>query len=94
MIMTNLTNALTEKGNLKTGVQKAIKAQASAYLEKLGFAKQPNGKYAKIVATADGKTITVNLDMSVGLDTNFDAKPKVSQGKATQAEPVQVEELF
>ena len=31
--MTNLTNALTEKGNLKTGVQKARKAQASAYRE-------------------------------------------------------------
>lgn len=91
--MTNLTNALTEKGNLKAGYQKAIKAQASDYLESLGFTKQPNGKYAKQVAEADGHVVTINLEMAVGLDTNFAAKEKTST-KSVQTEPVAIADLF
>lgn len=91
--MNQLSNVLTEKGFLKTDVARAIKAQAIAALNELGFEVKDNGKLAKAVATADGHTITVNLGVSVGVDTDFAKKVKAPKEKA-DAEPVEIPALF
>jgi hypothetical protein len=89
-----LVNALTDKGNLKSAVQKAVKNQASAHLQELGFALMPNGKFAMPIATASGKVITVNLEMSVGLDTNFEKKAVAKTTSHEPVEPAKVPALF
>ena len=75
-MMTNLENVLTEKGNLKPAVAKAIKEQAREALATLGFQTMENGRLAKVLATADGKTITANVDLTIGCDTDFAKKAK------------------
>lgn len=67
-------SVLTEKGNLKPAVAKEIKAQAITKLEEYGFEVMPNGRLAMKVATVDGKFVTINLDVAVGFNTNFDVK--------------------
>lgn len=91
--MKDLTNVLTEKGNLKTEVSKAIKAQAIDALKEIGFDVMENGRLAKTVANAEGHAITVNLDVAVGLDTDFAKKVKAPKAKA-DAEPVEIPSLF
>ena len=91
--MTQLTNALTEKGVLKTAVAANIKAQGRAKLEELGFVTMPNCRMALEVAEADGKVITLNIDLTVGCDTNFDKKVKAAKAPKEVA-PVEVPELF
>lgn len=92
--MKNLSNVLTEKGNLKAQVARDLRAQCGAHLESLGFVRMPNGKYAMVVADADGKTVTMNLELSVGLDTDFSAKEKSSKAKVVKVEQVEVPSLF
>lgn len=90
--MKNLTNALTEKGVLKTAVAAAIKAQGREKLAELGFVTMPNGRMALEVAEADGKLITLNVDLTVGLDTDFSKKTK--SAKVKDIAPVEVPNLF
>lgn len=89
-MMTNLENVLTEKGNLKPAVAKAIKEQAREALATLGFKTMENGRLAKVLATADGKTITANVDLTIGCDTDFAKKAKTS--KATES--VEIDKLM
>jgi len=91
--MKELQNVLTDNGNLKAEVAKAIKAQAVSYLTDLGFDIKPNGRLAKVVATADGKDVTVNLDVAIGYDTDFSKKEKAPKAVST-SEPINVPELF
>ena len=87
-----LNDALTEKGGLKTAVAAQIKAQGRKVFEDLGFKLMPNGRMAKEVATAEGKLVTLNVDLTVGLDTNFEKK--VKGAKTVEATPVEVPDLF
>ena len=89
-MMTNLENVLTEKGNLKPAVAKAIKEQAREALATLGFKTMENGRLAKVLATADGKMITANIDLTIGCDTDFAKKAKAP--KATQT--VEIDNLM
>lgn len=91
--MKSISNALTEKGNLKSAVQKAIKEQSAQYLEQCGFTRMPNGKFAMVLADAAGKVVTMNLEMSVGLDTNFAAK-EVKVAPVKLSDPIEVPVLF
>ena len=65
---------LTEKGNLKTSTQKAIREQAIKSFTDTGYELMPNGKLSKVVATIGDNEIRVNVELSVGLNTTF-AKP-------------------
>lgn len=91
--MKQLTNVLTQKGLLKTEVSRQIKAQGIEKLKKLGFEVMPNGRLALVVAEADGKTITLNVDVAVGVDTNFEKKEKAPKA-VKEAEPVTLPDLF
>lgn len=91
--MKQLSNVLTPKGLLKTKVSHEIKEQAIAKLIDMGFEVMPNGRLAMQVAEADGKVVTINLDVAVGLDTNFEKKTKAPKA-AKEAEPVILPDLF
>ena len=88
--MTELKNVLTEKGMLKAAVAAAIKEQGREKLASLGFKTMPNGRMALEVASTEGHVITVNLDVTVGVDTNFEKRAKSNKGAA----PVEVPNQF
>ena len=91
--MKQLTNVLTQKGLLKTEVSRQIKAQGIEKLKELGFEVMPNGRLALAVAEADGKVVTFNVDIAVGVDTNFEKKEKAPRA-AKEAEPTVLPDLF
>lgn len=93
-IILNASNVLTEKGNLKSAVAAGFKSQAIGKLREMGFEVMPNGRLAYHAADVDnGSTITINLDVTVGLDTNFEKKaPKTKVTK--EVEPVAVPVIF
>lgn len=91
--MKQLTNVLTQKGLLKTEVSRQIKAQGIEKLKELGFEVMPNGRLALVVAEADGKVITLNVDIAVGVDTNFEKKEKAPK-VAKEVEPTELPDLF
>lgn len=91
--MTELTNVLTEKGSLKTAVAANLKDQVKNRLASLGFVTMPNGRMALEIAQCDGHIITANVDLAIGVDTNFEKKaPKAKAPKV--AEPIDIPELF
>lgn len=91
--MMELQNVLTEKGRLQAKVQRAIKSQATDYLVDLGFELKPNGKFAKVIATADGKDVTMNIDLAIGYGTDFSAKEKAPKAPTVSA-PADIANLF
>ena len=82
---------LTEKGNLKTSTQKAIREQAIKSFTDTGYELMPNGKLSKVVATIGDNEIRVNVELSVGLNTTFKSGIK-STTKAS--EEVVIPNLF
>lgn len=91
--MKQLTNVLTQKGLLKTEVSRQIKAQGIEKLKELGFEVMPNGRLALTVAEADGKVITLNVDIAVGVDTSFEKKEKAPKAPK-EVEPTELPDLF
>lgn len=87
-------DVLTDKGNLKSAVASGIKNQGIAKLTEMGFVVMPNGRLALQVADTDkGDIITLNIDLTVGLNTSFEKK--APKAKATKTnEPVEVPNLF
>ena len=83
---------LTEKGNLKTSTQKAIREQAIKTFTDSGYELMPNGKLSKIVATIGSNEIRVNVELSVGLNTTF-AKPG-TKSTTKASEEVSIPNLF
>lgn len=83
---------LTEKGNLKASVQKGFREQAIATLVEDGYVVMPNGKLSKVVGTIGDNVVSVNIELSIGLNTNFDKKD--SKKKAKSTEDVVVPDLF
>ena len=67
-----------------------IKEQAREALATLGFKTMENGRLAKVLATADGKMITANIDLTIGCDTDFAKKAKAP--KASKA--VEIDNLM
>ena len=53
----------------------------------------PNGRLALAVAEADGKVITLNVDIAVGVNTNFEKKEKAPK-VAKEVEPAELPNLF
>lgn len=92
--MVQLTDALTEKGVLKSAIAKGLKEQvAMKKLEVAGFVKMPNGQYALDLAEADGKLVTATVQLSISLDKDYSPKAKTKATKAS-TEDVAVPELF
>lgn len=92
--MVEITNALTDRGNLKTQVHKDLKAQVASEIEtKLGFESTPNGSFAKAVAIADGKEVYVRVDFVVTLTDPFETKEKVSK-EPKEKEVIDVPSIF
>lgn len=83
---------LTEKGNLKTSTQKAIREQAIKTFTDSGYELMPNGKLSKVVATIGANEIRVNVELSVGLNTRF-AKPG-TKSTTKASEEVSIPNLF
>ena len=83
---------LTEKGNLKTSTQKAIREQAIKSFTDTGYELMPNGKLSKIVATIGDNEIRVNVELSVGLNTTFAKSGIKSTTKAS--EEITIPNLF
>lgn len=83
---------LTEKGNLKASVQKGFREQAIASLTDDGYVVMPNGKLSKVVGTIGDNVVSINIELSIGLNTNFDKKD--SKRKAKTTESVVVPDLF
>ena len=73
---------LTEKGNLKTSTQKAIREQAIKSFTDTGYELMPNGKLSKVVATIGDNEIRVNVELSVGLNTTFAKRDTKLMAKA------------
>lgn len=84
---------LTEKGNLKSGVQKAIREQAIKSLIDSGYELKPNGKLSKVIGTIGENVISTNIEVSIGLNTNFEKKATASR-TPKETETVEVPNLF
>lgn len=90
--MHEFTNGiLTERGNLRSDVQKNIKKQAIAKLNEMGFETKDNGRLSMVVGTVGDNVISINLDVSVGLNTKFSKKD--GRKEPTEAE-VAIPQLF
>jgi hypothetical protein len=84
---------LTEKGNLKSGVQKAIREQAIKSLIECGYELKPNGKLSKVIGTIGENVISTNIEVSIGLNTNFERKATANR-TPKETETVVVPNLF
>lgn len=91
--MTELQNVLTEKGSLKSAVAANLKDQVRNRLGSLGFVTMPNGRMALEIASCDGHVITANIDLAIGVDTDFAKKaPKAKVAKEVEA--IEIPDLF
>lgn len=89
-----LSDSTTDTGRLKNSVLLNLRSQAVKRLEEYGFTKAENGKmYMPIALTDKGGSITINLDVSIGVDTDFKKKPTKS-GRGRTAKAVEVPNLF
>ena len=84
---------LTDNGNLKSGVRKAIYEQAVKSLTDNGYELKPNGKLSKVIGTIGENVITSNIELAIGLNTKFEKKAVASK-TAKETEPISVPSLF
>lgn len=92
--MVDIKNALTANGNLKTDVHKNIRNQfANQLVDSLELTETPNGDYAYLIATADGKPVYARISFVITLADPMVEKPKPVK-KAKEKEIVEVPELF
>ena len=92
--LTKLADSTTESGRLKNSVLMNLRSQATNKLETYGFTKGANGKmYMPIALTDKDGVITINLEVSIGVDTCFDKKPSKSGNTRTE-QAVAIPNLF
>lgn len=94
--LTKIANSTTESGNLKNAVLMNLRSQATKKMEDYGFVRGENGKmYMPIALTDKEGLITINLDVSIGVNTNFKKKPtKSGRTRSDQTENVVIPNLF
>ena len=85
-----LTNGLTERGNLKQAVRNELKAQAVDNF--LGdFEVTPKGDYVMHIANVDGKPVYIKVNLTISDSEKLFDEPKA---KEKAVETVDVPNLF